>query len=95
MAPEQLLGGDVDERSDLYATGVVLFECLTGQLPFQAESPMAVVARVLHEEPPPAAALYDDIPAALSTLTARLLARQRESRPSSALELLRLLDQIV
>jgi CheY-like chemotaxis protein len=94
MAPEQLLGRDVDERADLYATGVVLFECLTGQLPFVAESPVALVAKVLQEEPVPAATLYDDIPAALSALLTRLLARQRESRPSSALELLRLLDQI-
>jgi CheY-like chemotaxis protein len=94
MAPEQLLGDDVDERTDLYATGVVLFECLTGRLPFQAESPVALVAKVLQESPPSASALYDEVPTAFSALLARLLARRREARPSSAVELLRLLDQI-
>jgi len=94
MAPEQLLGDDVDERTDLYATGVVLFECLTGRLPFEAESPVALVARVLQESPPCASALYEDVPTAFSALIARLLAKRREARPSSAVELQRLLDQI-
>ncbi|HSC28894.1 MAG TPA: response regulator [Vicinamibacterales bacterium] len=94
MAPEQLAGGDVDERVDLYATGVVLFECLTGRVPFQADSPVALVARILQEDPPLASTIDPEIPAALAALIARLLARGRESRPSSAHELLRLLEQI-
>jgi DNA-binding response OmpR family regulator len=52
MAPEQLFGEDFDQRADLYAAGVVLFECLTGRLPFEASTPMALIARVLREPAP-------------------------------------------
>jgi len=93
MAPEQLLGEDIDERADLYATGVVLFECLTGRLPFRADSLVAKIAKVLGEDPPPLLAIDGDIPQALSTLITRLLARHRDARPASAQELLGLLDQ--
>lgn len=93
MAPEQLLGEDIDERADLYATGVVLFECLTGQLPFHADTLVAKIAKVLGEDPPSLSA-FDGIPQALATLITRLLARQRETRPASAQELLQLLDQV-
>lgn len=93
MAPEQLLGEDIDERADLYATGVVLFECLTGVLPFRADTLVAKIAKVLGEDPPALSSLDGEIPQALSTLVARLLARQRDARPASAQELLRLLDQ--
>ena len=94
MAPEQLLGEDIDERADLYATGVVLFECLTGWLPFRADSLVAKIAKVLGEDPPALSSITADIPPALSTLITRLLARQRDARPASAQELLRLLDQV-
>jgi serine/threonine protein kinase len=94
MAPEQLLGEDVDERADLYATGVVLFECLTGLLPFHAETLVAKIAKVLGEEAPSLSLTQVDVPPALATLITRLLARQREARPASAQELLRLLDQV-
>ncbi len=94
MAPEQLLGQDIDVRADLYATGVVLFECLTGQLPFRADTLVARIAKALNEEPPALAGPPGDIPPALAALVARLLARERDVRPASAQELLRLLEQI-
>jgi len=94
MAPEQLLGEDIDPRADLYATGVVLFECLTGQLPFRADTVVAKIAKVLGEDPPLLSALDRDIPQNLSALVGRLLARPREARPASARELLRMLDQL-
>lgn len=94
MAPEQLLGQDIDARADLYATGVVLFECLTGQLPFRAESLVARIAKALNEDAPTLADAADDVPPALVALVARLLAREPEARPASAQELLRLLEQI-
>ena len=56
MSPEQLLSDEVDGRSDLYAMGLVLYECLTGRLPFEAKSPIALISRVLTEAPPPRSA---------------------------------------
>jgi CheY-like chemotaxis protein len=94
MSPEQLLDETVDARSDLYATGVVLYECLTGHLPLTAPSPISLIAKVLHEEPRPPSALDIDVPPALSALVMRLLAKQADDRPRSAAELGDLLSQI-
>jgi CheY-like chemotaxis protein len=94
MPPEQLLGEDIDSRADLYAVGVVLFECLTGRLPFVADTLVALVAKVLHEDPPAPADLQPDVPVALSALVCRLLSRARDERPASAHDLLRAINQI-
>ena len=87
MSPEQLLAEALDARSDLYAVGVVLYECLTGRLPFEANSPISLIAKVLNEDPSPPAALNADVPPALSALVLELLAKRREQRPGSAGEL--------
>ncbi|HEU4640971.1 MAG TPA: protein kinase, partial [Gemmatimonadaceae bacterium] len=94
MPPEQLLAETVDARSDLYATGVVLYECLTGRLPFVARSPVTLIAKLLHEQPPPPAALNAEVPPALSALVLRLLAKDPGDRPGSARELGELLSRI-
>ena len=52
MSPEQLSGLELDPRSDLYSAGVVLFECLTGRLPFEADTPWSLIAKHIEEEPP-------------------------------------------
>ncbi|HXY18490.1 MAG TPA: protein kinase [Gemmatimonadales bacterium] len=93
MSPEQLLAEDVDGRSDLYSAGVVLYECLTGRLPFEANSPISLIAKLLHDDPEPPAALNGDIPPALSALVLRLLAKKPDERPRSAAELSGLLAQ--
>jgi CheY-like chemotaxis protein len=94
MPPEQLLAETVDVRSDLYAAGVVLYECLTGRLPFVAKSPITLIAKVLHEEPLPPSTLNAEVPPALSALVVRLLAKEPDDRPRSAAELSDLLSQI-
>ncbi len=88
MSPEQLLAdSDVDERSDLYAVGVVLYECLTGGLPFAAKSPMSLVAMMLSEEPTAPREVNAEIPPNLSALILQLLAKKPEDRLASAAEL--------
>jgi CheY-like chemotaxis protein len=94
MAPEQLLGESFDERIDLYATGVVLFECLTGRLPFEAPSAVALIAKLIRETAPPASSINPEIPARLDALVQRLLAKEPEQRPRSARELTRLLSEL-
>lgn len=94
MAPEQLLGDELDARADLYATGVVLYECLVGKVPITADTPITLIARVLEEEPSPPNTVQPDIPPALSDLVMWVLAKDREKRPRSAAELHARLDQI-
>jgi CheY-like chemotaxis protein len=89
MAPEQLMAEEVDARSDLYAAGVVLYECLTGRLPHDAEGFMALIAKVLHEPVKPPIELNPDIPPALSALIVRLLAKDPGERVQSAEELMK------
>ncbi|XYI02945.1 serine/threonine-protein kinase PknK [Sorangium sp. So ce1128] len=85
MAPEQVRGElDVDARVDVYALGCILFECLTGQPPFWAEHPFAVLVKVLFEDAPPPSALRAEVPEAIDLLTARLMAKDREGRPEDA-----------
>jgi CheY-like chemotaxis protein len=94
MSPEMLLGEKVDGRSDLYAAGVVLYECLTGRLPFEAQSPISLIAKLLVEEPAPPTTLNADIPSPLSALILQLLAKKPEDRPRGAGELAKQLAQL-
>ena len=62
MSPEQLLDEDVDARSDLYSAGVVLYECLVGQPPFEGKSPIALISKILSAPITPPHELRPDIP---------------------------------
>jgi DNA-binding response OmpR family regulator len=94
MAPEQLLAEAVDARSDLYAAGVVLYECLTGQLPFDADSPISLIAKLLHEEAEAPTTINRDIPPPLSELVLSLLAKKPDDRIQSASEMGRRLKEV-
>jgi serine/threonine protein kinase len=94
MSPEQLLAEPLDARSDLYSVGVVLFECLTGSLPFEADSPVSLIARMLNEEARAPVDLNGDVPPALSSLVLSLLAKQPDDRVRSAEELGKRLAEI-
>ena len=87
MPPEQLLGETVDARSDLYAAGVVLYECLTGEPPFQSSTVVSLVAKVLTQAPRAPGQLNPELPPALEALILKLLAKKPEDRVQTALEL--------
>ena len=87
MAPEQLFGDEIDARADLYAAGVVIYECLTGRLPHEAQTPMELIAKVIEQTPPSPRDLQPDVPAPLSDLVMRVLSKDRTKRPRSAAEL--------
>ncbi|HWM91222.1 MAG TPA: tetratricopeptide repeat protein [Thermoanaerobaculia bacterium] len=93
MSPEQATGRDLDERSDLFSLGVLIYEVLTGRSPFKAPSAAETLGQILHHEPPPISRLRPDLPPELSELVARLLAKDRDLRPRSALEVARTLER--
>lgn len=84
MAPEQLVGDEIDGRADLYATGVVMYECLVGHTPFSAPNSVALIGKVLTTEATPPMAVSADVPPALSALVMRLLAKDPAERPVDA-----------
>ncbi len=83
MAPEQFLGEPVDARADLYAAGVVLYQLLTGDRPFDG-SVTAVMHKALHTEPPPPSCLAVTVPPALDGVVARAMAKRPQDRFPSA-----------
>jgi len=95
MSPEQGRGDELDGRSDLYGLGVVLYECLTGSLPFTADSPTQVVLRHLSEtaEHPRTRAPDRDIPEELCAVVLRAMEKDRTKRYQSAEEMAAALDE--
>jgi serine/threonine-protein kinase len=87
MSPEQLSGAELDQRSDLYAAGVVLFECVTGRVPFEADTPWTLVAKHLEEEPPDPSASNADVPGALAAVIVRAMAKKPADRFATASEM--------
>ena len=84
LAPEQVESGTSDARSDVYATGVLLWELLTGAPPYAAESPLSVAYRHVHEDVPPPSTAAAGIPPALDDLVVRATRRDPQARPKDA-----------
>lgn len=87
MSPEQLQGGEVDRRSDIFSFGVVLYEMLTGHRPFNAANPASVVAAILTSQPSSLSSLDPLSPPALDRILSRCLAKDPEARWQSARDL--------
>jgi serine/threonine protein kinase len=94
MAPEQLMGDSFDHRIDIYAVGVVLFECLTGRLPFEASSTVALIGKLIRETAPKASSLNPEISVRLDAVLERLLSKDPDQRPATARDLTRLLSEL-
>jgi len=94
MSPEQLRGDDVDVRTDLWSTGVMLFEMLAGRSPFSGKTVALLTMSVLMTRAPALDAAVRGVPAPLVDLVARLLSPTRERRPPDAHEVIQALDAV-
>ena len=89
LAPEQIRGQDVDARTDCYAFACVLYECLTGEVPFTRDTDMAVLWAHLEQDPDPPTARTPELPRALDEVFAQALAKRKEDRFTSCGELMK------
>jgi serine/threonine-protein kinase len=94
MAPEQLMGEEIDARADIYAAGCVIYECLTGHPPLSAENQFTLVAKLLEETPETPISQNSEVPQVLSDLVMRTLSKKAADRPQTAGELHDLLAAI-
>lgn len=93
MAPEQAQGLEVDGRADLYALGIVAFELLSGRVPFDADSGVAILHRQIYDPPPPIRSLRPELPDAVDAALTRMLAKRPEERWDSAAAFVDALEQ--
>ncbi|MFF3916733.1 protein kinase [Streptomyces sp. NPDC001852] len=84
LSPEQALGRGVDARSDLYSVGIMLFQLVTGRLPFDADSPLAIAYAHVQEEPVAPSSINRSLPPAVDALVARALKKNPNERFPSA-----------
>ncbi len=87
LSPEQARGAPVDESSDLYSTGILLFELLTGKVPFTGETPVEIAMKHLSQVPPAPSSIRSEIPHDLDLVVLRALAKEPADRYRSAKEM--------
>ncbi|MBX6381584.1 MAG: Stk1 family PASTA domain-containing Ser/Thr kinase [Microbispora sp.] len=88
MSPEQVTTGTADARSDVYATGIMLFELLTGRQPYAGETPMAVAYRHVHESVPAPSSIVPDVPPSIDALVLAATDKDPAARPADATAML-------
>ncbi len=94
MSPEQVEAKEVDQRSDIYSLGIILYEMVTGQLPFEADTPFAVGVKHKSEPPKPPKEFNPQIPDDLNRVILKCLAKEKQGRYQSAKELRSELENI-
>jgi serine/threonine protein kinase len=87
LSPEQGTGKPIDNRSDIYSLGIVLYQMLTGHVPFSGSSPVAIAIKHAMEPPPPLTLLNPDIPADIEAIVLKAIAKKPEERYSTAREM--------
>lgn len=92
MSPEQVLGREVDNRSDLFAAGVILYQLLTGNKPFTADNLPSLIHKLLHEPPAPVCDVRTDLPKPLGSVVERALAQQPKDRFQTAADFATAID---
>jgi len=92
MSPEQAMGAELDQRSDLFAVGLIFFELLTGKVPYKADTGIATLMKRTHERAIPASDVDTGVPKSLSVIVAKCLEREPAQRFQSAQDVLRQLD---
>jgi hypothetical protein len=95
LSPERVNGQEVDGRTDVYSLGVVLYEMVTGRLPFDGQSPLEVATQHVFARPAPPSDFSERVPADLDTIVLRMLAKDPEERYSSAGALQADLDRFI
>ena len=93
FSPEHARGGYTDSKSDLYSLGVVMYEMLTGRVPFNADTPTAVALKHMQEDPEPPMDVNENVPQALNDIILKAMRKDTNSRYQSATEMLKDLNR--
>ena len=93
MSPEQILGKEVSGRSDQFSAAVILYQMLTGELPFGSDAPASILYRIVHNEPTPPHEINEDLPPEVSAALARGLAKDPEDRYDDCVDMAEAVSQ--